>query len=546
MNKDLEKSGKSIEKENKVAAEVEKASDEIEQIATETEADIKNETSALYNIDGADSGDDNDDKKPVKRSTKSKKMRMRGYSLIITVVFLAGIILVNLISGVLVERYPLKLDLTESGTFALSDTTFDLLDNLEVDIKLTMLYDDYQFSSLGTDYAIVNETLKLYDKHSDKITLEYVDIAKNPTFAAKYQDLDLSQGDVIVESEYRTEQVTMWDLFLLEADEYGLNYYIVGSNAEYSVSAAILNTAAPTQPVVTFITGHNELDSQGFELLLDDSGYLVQSGSLTSEGIDPETDVIVVHAPTADYSEDELAMLDAFLENDGDYGKNLVYLPAESGELPNLEAFLEEWGIAITEDIVMETDSSKFFSQTPHFAVLEYVNTEIPGDLVNESIVPVIQLGRNISQAYETRGNRTTSVLLTYSDTSAAIPATDEEIDLDALETSEHPAAIMSQAGFNDGDGYHYSTVVALASYTFTHAAMTGTGSFSNAEYTISLFNDITGREQSLSIPSAELSTGYFEIDAGTATILLVIFVFVIPAVVLLFGVLIWLRRRHL
>lgn len=75
-----------------------------------------------------------------------------------------------------------------------------------------------------------------------------------------------------------------------------------------------------------------------------------------------------------DYSEDELKKIDRFLDNNGKFGKNVMYVAdtSQPESLPNLDAFLAEWGIKVNPGAVYETDSSKVFNYQRYFVITDY------------------------------------------------------------------------------------------------------------------------------------------------------------------------------
>ena len=61
----------------------------------------------------------------------------------------------------------------------------------------------------------------------------------------------------------------------------------------------------------------------------------------------------------SEYVESEITAMSAFLDNDGKLGKSMmVFADASTKYLPDFYSFLSEWGVAIGEGILYETDSN--------------------------------------------------------------------------------------------------------------------------------------------------------------------------------------------
>ena len=56
-----------------------------------------------------------------------------------------------------------------------------------------------------------NAVLKEYEKYSDQITLEYVDLLENPSLAYQYEDVQI--GDIVVSCGTRSQTLDAYDLF---------------------------------------------------------------------------------------------------------------------------------------------------------------------------------------------------------------------------------------------------------------------------------------------------------------------------------------------
>ena len=110
-----------------------------------------------------------------------------------------------------------------------------------------------------------------------------------------------------------------------------------------------------------------------------------------------------------DYDNENLDKLAKFLDNNGAFGKNLVYFSNgqayykktsdESSALVNLAAFLAEWGIEIGDSYVMQTNADYTYGNMAIAQVLDVQDTDFAGDVYGNSLFtydayvrPVVQI----------------------------------------------------------------------------------------------------------------------------------------------------------
>ena len=72
--------------------------------------------------------------------------------------------------------------------------------------------------------------------------------------------------------------------------------------------------------------------------------------------------------------------------------------------------------------------------------------------------------------------------------------------------------------------------------------------SFNNAAYVMNIFNTISDKsDESIVIEGKSLADSELGVtDVNTTTAMMIIFVIVIPLGILIAGIIVWIRRRHL
>ena len=187
----------------------------------------------------------------------NRKTGVQSVYLLAGALALVIVILVNIAAGTLAERYPLTIDLTSDGLFGLSDETISYIKDLDDQVTIQVLATEDVFENNSTYNAQASEIMRQFEKNSDVIDLVYVDYVSDPTFAAKYPDMTLKQGDVIVSGCGKDRQVKTEELFNYTYDSYG-NLAIASSRAEEAILSAVLYVTSDTIPGVAVVTGHGE------------------------------------------------------------------------------------------------------------------------------------------------------------------------------------------------------------------------------------------------------------------------------------------------
>lgn len=467
-----------------------------------------------------------------------------------TALFLVVLVIVNVICSLLVERFPLKLDLTGEKAFELTEESKKILETVKTPVTISLLSSEAEFVAVDDYTAQANEILKNYARLNSNVTVQYEDTVKDPNVLTKYSALSASKNDIIVTSDKRSVKISSTELFNFAQNSSG--YYIASSNAEKRVTSALLAVTSENPPVVSFLEGHEEKKLTGFEDLLRLNNFEVEKANIAASGLNTNASILVISAPTKDYTDAELQAMESFLYNGGEYGKVILYFAdsTAAGSLPNLELFLNDWGIATGEGTVYETNSANVIGQNSYFTKLQYGDENYSGTLPNSTdLFPVINSALPLS-ALEMDGasNITSKTLLNFYETSAIRPlsATDSW-DPTKEPTGQRPAAVMGLSTALKNSAYTiHSYVVAFGSYSFADSTYLENPTYSNSEYLLHLCNQLLNKDDELTIYAKSLSSSYLNVTAQQSSLIWIMFAFVLPSLVLVYGVYVFIRRRHL
>ncbi len=485
----------------------------------------------------------------IKAVFQNRRFKYGSFATLISVGFVAIVIILNIIASVLVERYPLTIDMTSEQVFGLSNTTIDFLKELDEDVEIKVLANKEDYLNASEYYAQAITVLDSYQKYSDRIKIEYIDVIKNPGIVSKYPDLQLSSGNILITTDKRSKKLLDTDLFNTEMNYDYYQEVITSSKAEQVVSSAIEYVTAENTVLVSLITGHDEVVSTGLAGILSLNNYETVTQKILSEDINPEAQFVVINAPKRDYTTDEIKRLDTFLDNNSNYGKTLLYFAdSEQTELPNLQAFLEEWGIGIGNAIVYETDNNKLGSaQNFFFTFSDIKSTDYTSAISGRGLNVFMPYGRPLTALYETKNSNTVTTLLGYSETSYLYPLDAPEGYTPSENDEKGPfgALVRSQKLRYDGTTPLTSNVFVFSSSAIVDESITSSTVMGNAEYITEMFNTIGEKETSLSIVSKTIGAKQINITAAQIIVLGLVFIILLPLAILSVGIVVWIKRRN-
>lgn len=480
----------------------------------------------------------------------NKKTGLKGIFILIILLCLVAVVLINVIATVLDSRYNLSIDLTKNHLFELDKATIEYISSLEKPVHIQMLAKEETFVEVSTYNAQANEILRQFEKNSKAITLSYVDYIKDPTFPSKYPDLKMKHGDILVSSGEAHRLIETESLFNYTTTATG-QIAIASSKAEETICAAILNVTSDETIKVSVLTGHAEYTMPSFVKLLENNNYELVLQNLITEDINPEAKFALLITPKTDLNELELECLENFLYNNGEYGKTLLYFAGpEQGELSNLDVFLKEWGVAIGDGAVFETDANRVYNYHPFYPVVDYIDIIFANMVQSKNMPMLVPLSRPLKVLFEYRGNNSTSVLLEFAKSTGVRPSDAPEnfVAEDATWVGPIPAMVMASKKIPDkstGKTRFQSNIIVSGTAGVIDSYIIDNPALMNAEYLLNIFNTLSERENVIKVKSKSITGNSLNITRQQANTLGIVFIVVIPMLILGAGAVVWLSRRY-
>lgn len=496
----------------------------------------------------------------ARMSHKSRKLLNTAMILVFVLIF-AG---VNVLSMFLVKRFPgLESDWTSSGSFSLNATTKEYMKYLEKEVNIKVLMSEDQILSVDSGYGYqVNHLLKEMSRY-DKVNVEYLDIVSTSVKAMKerYPDIDWTSADnLLIVEDVQTGKYKGVGLYEVFAQTYDSSYNIIigGQYLEQTVLTTMQAVTADKIFKVALSTGNGEFFNENSQYysycsyvpyFLKDNAYEVENIDLFTQTPSSEIDVIFMMAPSIDLTTDAVDALSKWLTNDGDYGKTLVYVPFDQAdEMPNLELFLEQWGLKVSVGYISENDLSKSLSlgDAPGnlYPLMDYYDETYTEDLKNKTLSVIMPYCMPIEIL---DSEMATPLLVSSSKADILMPSDSDESDVEVKESEGEPlvgAAVSVKTNDND----ETSNVVVWGAFDafkneWTYSSYSN--NVNNITYFINLLNTLTDNDALIVVESAPVGGQNILVTSGQKITVGIIFIFIIPVAVVIFGVVVWNRRRH-
>lgn len=505
---------------------------------------------------------------PTMNTATRNRFKRGTYAVVFIAAFLVILVLINLLAGALSHAYPVNMDLSSSRLYKTSAAAKKVIKGVDQEVQVycmadseTMLAGSYStlqgIADPTTNYTYMHQLdvfLRDLPVLNNKIKMDYVDLEKNPTFASAKLGLaenEVKVGDVVVTGGKGKTNVLSYDkLFNAQQSQVDYGYYIAGSNVESAVCGAILNVTAANTPVITFTTGHSEIDTSYMADFLAKANYEMKTVDLTREEIPAETAFLVMCGPTVDYSGDELKKLDNYLSNADQYGKNFMFFyNYEAPDTTNLQNFLKEWGLAIdTQNVIIESDSTHYL-QYPYSVFAEISNNLYAEKMEASKPAIMLPVTLPVKPLWEGEKNSIEPVtLLASTGTANLMPLTADNTWAPDADTPKGSFGeiMMATKTVYDGNNTRSSKIFVCGSANLINQQLISYPSYANSDYFLSILNTETNNEvAAVSIPAKSNNPPPIKISKGVADILgMGVFTLVIPVGLLIVGIVVFARRR--
>lgn len=473
--------------------------------------------------------------KKESRFINKKSLRNGSYSMIVTALVLAIIVIVNLVVNNLPSTYT-KLDFSQTKLFTISEETKNLVDNMEEDVTI------YLIAQSGSEDKTIVELLDKYKALSSNISVVYKDPVLYPNFISGYTSDQLNENSLIVESAIRSKVIDYSSIYQTTTD-YTTYEYTTEFDGEGQLTSAIDFVTSDNLPIIYTLEGHNEqsLSSELTEAI-EKQNITIQSLSLvTNETVPEDCEALLIYSPLKDISEEESKKIEDYL-NGG--GNAFIVSGYTEEELTNFNNLLASYGVAKTSEVVFEGDSNYYAMPYNHYLVPNIDSHEITSPLITAKEKILLPYALGIKQLDTKPETITIESLLSSTDS-----AYGKQLTADTSTTEKEEGDIdgpfdLSVAITNTIDDDTESKIIVTASDYLLDDSANKSVAGGNRDFILNSLKWICEQESGITIHAKSIDSEMLVLNAAQINFWSLIIMILLPLIVIVTGIVVWLKRR--
>jgi ABC-type uncharacterized transport system involved in gliding motility auxiliary subunit len=327
-----------------------------------------------------------------------------------------------------------------------------------------------------------------------------------------------------------------------------------GSSASFLLENKLTNAIgyllSEREVNVVISQGHDEAETSVLVAALEEENASCTTLDLSTADIPEDTDIFMIMAPQSDFTQGEVDALDTYLSDGG----NVVISFPFNVSLPHLEEYISEWGLEISDDIILEQDASKSYQQSGMYFYPSVTDNEITSSISKNIFASYAR-----SLTYYNTGDIYASPMLTTSEDAYRIPIVGDDFDRDNMEEGQFNIGYMLEKPLNGSYDETAKLIVTstpsvwgainamVTEYDYVNLAALSESRFGNRDLLVNTLSYTTGVDNvTISVPTKVSETAIMSLSVRESTILRLVLCIVLPLLVIFAGIAVWLKRRHM
>lgn len=266
----------------------------------------------------------------LKQGFKRKSFIYSSNLLLVIVLVLGILVIINYFFA----KNHYRMDFTESKLHSLSDQSVSVLKGLDEDVNIKLFFREGNYARANMEHL-----MEIYSYHSNKIKYEFIDPDKNPGLVKRYEIAE--DGTTIFESGEKESRIT--------------------TSSEEDITNAIIKITREGKKSIYFLEGHGEASLEeggdnGFSIAKDELeklAYEVKKLPLAlADNFPDDVSLLVIPGPQKDLLPNELETIKSYIQKGG-----RVFFMVDPETSPGLIPYLEEFGIKLENDLIVDTVS---------------------------------------------------------------------------------------------------------------------------------------------------------------------------------------------
>ncbi len=447
------------------------------------------------------------------------------------IIFLLLLVTITGLLAWLSQRYSYEADWTANHRNTLSEASSKLLQRMPGPIHITAFARD---SKLLPARRKIRELIARYQRQKPDIKLHFIDPNTDPD-RVRSEGISVN-GELIVEYHKRREHIK--------------------NLSEETLTNTLQRLLRSGEQKIVFITGHGERKPHGranqdynlFIKGLASKGIKASSLSLNdTPKIPADTSVLVIASPQVNYLPGEVKILLNYLKKGG----NLLWLH-DPGSVHGLGALAKSLGISFVPGTIVDPTTQLLGISDPSFAlVTHYGHHPVVRDFTYMTIYP-----RAAGlEDFEKNNWKATALLQTVARSWSETSKLQGSIAFDKGSDTPGPLTIAfaltrprpsakkeAKDSKKIASGAGNQRVIVLGDGDFI--SNTYLGNQGNQDLGYNIINWLSHDDNFISIPSSTAPDTELVLEKRTWGLLGMVFLIVLPVMLLVTGIVIWLRRR--
>jgi len=451
--------------------------------------------------------------------TTGSKRQIRWQNLLFVLLF---VLVVGLLAW-LSQRYQYQADWTANNRNTLSAASVSVLEQMPEQITVTAFTVDS-----GAMRQHIADLLGRYQRYKKSLSVEIINPDTEPD---KVRQLGITvDGELLFEYQGRSELVTE------------LN--------EQSITNALQRLSRAAEPWIVFVEGHGERspfgkanhDLQVWAQQLEAKGFHLQGLNLATAALVPDNaSVLVIAGPQVNFLPGEVKLIENYIARGG----NLLWLADPDG-LFGLEPLAEQLGVSFEPGVIVDPTAQMFAINDPTFAIVgDYGLHPVVSGFEVLTIFP-----RAAGVAVEPQdGWQADGLLFTTERSWSETGVLAGEIGFDELEDVTGPLSLaaavtrsLDNETVDDEAVSKQQRILIVGDGDFLSNAYLGNGG--NLDLGMNMVNWLSLDDQLIAVPTKTALDSSLNLSRTASMVIGFGFLILLPAILLLSGLGIWLKRR--
>ena len=213
-------------------------------------------------------------------------------------------------------------------------------------------------------------------------------------------------------------------------------------------------------------------------------------------------------------------------------------------ELPNLKAVAEYYGISVLEGVVVEESTDHYIFNMPVILMPEMGSSDITDPLINDNYHVIMPVAKALDVS-EPDSDVTVTPLLTSSENSF-LKADGYNIETYEKEDGDTQGPLtLAALATKDIDDENQMQFAWIASSVLLDEAYNQYSSDANEDFVLNALEMMCEKDDSVSVRSKSLTNEYLTVSTSSASLIKVVTIGVIPAIYLIVGIGVVVRRKR-